>query len=60
MWGVKFNKKIDTYCFFVKNPQSGYLNPTSKNGNEQLSSDDFKKIRKEFSNFKNIFVYIKC
>ena len=35
MWGVKFNKQIDTYCFFVKNPQSSYLNPTSKNGNEQ-------------------------
>lgn len=47
MWGVKFNDSIETYCFFINNTQSNYLNPTSINGNEKLSYDDYVSISRK-------------
>lgn len=47
MWGVKFNDSIETYCFFRNNTQSNYLNPTSFNGNEKLSYDDYVSISRK-------------
>lgn len=45
MWGVKFNDSVKTYCFQFYNGQSNYINYNSKNGNEELSLEDLKKIR---------------
>ena len=47
MWGVKFNDSIETYCFLLNNTQSNYLNPTSINGNEKLSYDDYVSISRK-------------
>ena len=46
-WGVKFNDSVDTYCFLVNNPQGNYLNPTSNNGNEKISYEDYVSIIKK-------------
>lgn len=54
MWGVKFNKQIDTYCFLCPNKQAGYLNPTSKNGNEKLSYENYIKIRNKIEELSKL------
>ena len=54
MWGVRFNDSIDTYCFLISNPQSNYLNPTSINGNEKLSYDDYVSILRKIEELSKI------
>lgn len=54
MWGVKFNDCIETYCFLINNTQSNYLNPTSINGNEKLSYDDYVSILKKIDDLSKI------
>lgn len=41
MWGIKFNGSVNTYCFLINNSQANFLNPTSLNGNEKLSYEDY-------------------
>ena len=54
MWGVKFNDSIETYCFLINNTQSDYLNPTSVNGNEKLSYDDYICILRKIEELSKI------
>ena len=54
MWGIKFNNQIDTHCFLIPNIKAGYLNPTSINGDEKLSYEDFIKIRKKIEELARI------
>lgn len=54
MWGVRFNDLIETYCFLISNPQSNYLNPTSLNGNEKLSYDDYISILRKIEELSKI------
>ena len=54
MWGVRFNDSIETYCFLINNPQSNYLNPTSINGNEKLSYDDYISILRKIEELSKI------
>ena len=42
---MKFNESVDTYCFRIKNPFSGFMNYTSLNGNTNITLEDLKKIR---------------
>ena len=54
MWGVKFNGSINTYCFLINNPQSNYFNPTSINGNNNLSYKDYVSIVKKIDELSKI------
>lgn len=54
MWGVKFNNSVETYCFLIKNPQLNYFNPTSLNGNERLSYDDYVCIVRKIEELSKI------
>lgn len=46
VWGVKFNDKVNTYCFKYCGRPYGTYRYLSINGNTSLSLTDLKKIRK--------------
>ncbi len=47
LWGVKFNEEVNTYCFRYISPLNGDFNYISADGNEKLSLENLKKIRKK-------------